>query len=124
MWLLLYGRQAVQHKLKKGLKMQFLCLYTFFDLTDSLTTILVEHINAFCMNLSYSPKDQSLKFSRKNIENWRSWKMTFFWFLVPGYWGFQNFCFLFFPNENQGGFHMRYHLFLHYGWFFRIIEKT
>ena len=35
-------------------------------------------------------------------------------------------CFLFFPNENQLGFHMRYHLFLHYLWngFFRILEKT
>ena len=25
--------------------------------------------------------------------------------------------FFFFPNENQRAFHMRYHLFLHYGWF-------
>ena len=33
------------------------------------------------------------------------------------------FCMFLNPNENQLGFHMRYHLFLHYG-FFRIWEKT
>ena len=32
------------------------------------------YINALHINLSYSPKDQSLKFLQKNIENWRSWK--------------------------------------------------
>ena len=29
----------------------------------------------------------------------------------------------FFPNENQLGFHMRYHLFLHYGWFLQNLGK-
>ena len=38
-------------------------------------------------------------------------------------------CFLvnqiddFFSNENQLGFHMRYHLFLHYGWFLQNLGK-
>ena len=43
--------------------------------------------------------------------------MTFFWFL--GFVGFQKKN----PNENQLGFHMRYHLFLHYGWFLLNLEK-
>ena len=39
-WLNLYGHQTVQRKLKKGLKMHFLCFQPFFELTsDSLTTI-------------------------------------------------------------------------------------
>ena len=37
--------------------------------------------------------------------------------LVICYWVFQKKMVLFFPNENQRAFHMRYHLFLHYGWF-------
>ena len=39
--------------------------------------------------------------------------LIFFWFLVI----------VFFPNENQLGFHIRYHLFLHYGWFLQNLEK-
>ena len=49
--------------------------------------------------------------------------MTFFWYLVFGYWVFQKKYFFLFPNENYIGFHMRYHLFLHYGWFLQNIEK-
>ena len=36
---------------------------------------------------------------------------------------FKKVFFLFFPNKNQLGFHMRYHLFLHYGWFLPNLEK-
>ena len=39
--------------------------------------------------LFYQPKDQSMKFSWKNIENWRSWKMRFFW-VSPSGWSGQN----------------------------------
>ena len=42
-----------------------------------------------------------------------------FFCFVFCYWVFQKKMFLFFPNENQRAFHMRYHLFLH-----RILEKT
>ena len=45
----------------------------------------LNHINPLRINLSYLPKDQSVKFLRKNIEDWRSWKMTFFWFLIIGF---------------------------------------
>ena len=47
--------------------------------------------------------------------------MTFFWFLVIGF--FKKRFVLFFPNENQLGFHMRYHLFLHYKWFLQNLGK-
>ena len=64
-----------------------------------------------------------MKFSEKNIENWRSWKMTFF---LGGHFEF------FFSkkkkkllqfNEKTKGFHMRYHLFLHYECFFQNLVK-
>ena len=39
----------------------------------------LSQIHAFRINLSYKPKDQSLTFWWKNIENWRFWKSQFFW---------------------------------------------
>ena len=42
-------------------------------------------------------------------------------FLVFGYWVIQK-IFLF-ANENQLGFHMKYHLFLQYGFFLQNFEK-
>ena len=44
-------------------------------------------------------------------------------FLEFGILVFQKKMFLIFPNENQLGFHMRYRLFLHYGWFLQNLEK-
>ena len=64
-----------------------------------------------------------MKFSQKNIENWLSWKMTFF---LSGHFEF------FFSkkkkkiaqfNEKTKGFHMRQRLFMHYGWFLQNLEK-
>ena len=46
--------------------------------------------------------------------------MTFF--LVFDYWVCQMFILLH-PNENQLAFHMRYCLFLNYGWFLQNVEK-
>ena len=70
------------HYYNPRVKKHFLCFHLFFELiSDNLTTIKVErlsHINALCINLSYSLKDQSLKFLQKSIENWRSWKSQFF----------------------------------------------
>ena len=31
------------------------------------------------VHIGWATKDQFMKFSGKNIENWRSWKMRFFW---------------------------------------------
>ena len=78
----------------------------------------LSHINALCINLSYLPKDQSLKFSQKILGIGRSGKWQF---LVFGY------CFSKkkkIPNENQLSFHMRYHLFPHYGWFLQNVWKN
>jgi hypothetical protein len=66
----------------------------------------------------------------------RSWKMTLFWFLVIGF--FKKECFVFSQwfffwllgfskknlNENHHGFHMRWRLFLQYGWFLQNLEKA
>ena len=41
----------------------------------------MSHIHALRINLSYKPKDQSLKFWQKNNENWQFWKSFFFVFL-------------------------------------------
>ena len=51
MWLNLYGHQAVQRELQKGLKTQEMHFYPFFELTSDIA---------------------------KNIENWESWKSQFF----------------------------------------------
>jgi hypothetical protein len=59
-----------------------------------------------------------MKFSWKNIENWQSWKMRFFW---VGHFDF--FFFLLHLNEDKQPVHMRYHLFLHYGWFLQNLGK-
>ena len=45
----------------------------------------LSHTNALRINQFYQPKDQSMKFSWKNIENWRSPENDFclvFWFSV------------------------------------------
>jgi hypothetical protein len=67
----------------------------------------LSHINALQINQFYTSKDQSQKFSRKNIENWQSPENDFclvFSFLVFGYWVVQKILFLFFLNEkHQGG---------------------
>ena len=39
----------------------------------------LSYINTLCINQSYLPKDQSMKFSQTIFENWRFWKTQFFW---------------------------------------------
>ena len=65
-----------------------------------------------------------MKISWKNIENWQSWKMRFFW---GGHFEFfksaiLNFFFASYQWKTQP-IYMRYHFFLHYGWFFQILGK-
>ena len=102
-----------------------------------------------------------MKFSQKNFENWRFWKMHFFWvghfdfffqkknffcliltkarnFRKKKYWevvelennvfwvGHFDFFFqkkMFISMKINFVFHMRYHLFLHYGWFLQNLVK-
>ena len=107
------------------------CIFCVFRLFLSLCRTAsrpyrLSHTNALRINQFYTSKDQSQKFSRKNIENWRSPENDLlfrFWFLVFGYWVVQKKFFLFFLNEKTKGFHMRQHLFLHYGWFLQNLEK-
>ena len=73
MWLNLYGCETGK-KCIFGVFRPILILYRTASRPYTLS-----HINALRINQSYQPKDQSMKFSWKNIENWRSWKMRFFW---------------------------------------------
>ena len=63
-----------------------------------------------------------MKFSWKNIKNWRSWKISFFnqpfWFFFSK----KKKKMLHF-NKNKQPVQMRYHFFLHYGWFFQNLGK-
>jgi hypothetical protein len=78
MWLNLYGRPAVWRKLKKGQKIQKIHFNSKLSLRRTVWwPNRFSHINTLCINLLYLPKDQSLKFSRKKIENWGSWKSQF-----------------------------------------------
>ena len=76
----------------------------------------LSHIHAHHINLSYKSKDQSLKFWRKKIENWRFWKSQFLWvghydfFFIPikirhKLWGrmdgTQSLWLLWFPAKNN-----------------------
>ena len=92
MWLNLYGCQAICCKLKKGVKAQKMHFYAFFDLgRTTWWPYRLSLIDAFSINISYSPNNQSLKFLWKNIENWWSWKsQVLFWFFFSGP---LNFCF-------------------------------
>jgi hypothetical protein len=57
------------------------------------------------------------KISWKSNENWRSWKMRFFEAAILNY---------FFQKKKKNcviSNHMRYHFFLHYGWFLQNLGK-
>ena len=98
---MLYSCQAVQCKLKKGVKTQEMHFYPYFQLTlDSLTIILVEPYHCPLHQFFYLPKDQSLNFLQKNIEIWRSWKITFCFVFCSffGYWVFQKIHIYFFSR--------------------------
>jgi hypothetical protein len=84
-------------KAKKNQKCIFCLFFSFFR--TATRTYRLSHINALRINQFYTCKDQSQKFSGKNIENWRSPENDFclvFWFLVFGYWVVQKkICFVF-----------------------------
>jgi hypothetical protein len=90
MWLNLYGRQAVRCKLKKGVKTQKMHFYPFFELTsDCLTTIQVKPHRCPLHQLILITQGPIPEISRKNIENWRSPKMTLFFVFCFWLLGFQ-----------------------------------
>ena len=67
MWLNLYGREAVRHKLKNGLKTQKIhFLPVIYLMLDSLTAIKVEPHQS--IQLIQGPIHENFT---KNVENWR-----------------------------------------------------
>ena len=79
---------------KTGKKCLFWVFRPFLSLCRTASwPYRLSHINALHINQFYWPKNQSMKFSQKNIENWRSWKTQFFW--VGDFFFFSKY---FFPN--------------------------
>ena len=129
---LIYGCDAVLHKLNNRQKRNFLVFSGYFwayvgQPQDHIGRL--SHINTFC--IIWWAKDQSMNISWKNIKNWQSWKMSS---LSQPFWFF--FCFtltsaillllllfLLYLNEKKQPIHMRYHLFLHYGRFLQNVGK-
>ena len=104
---------------KTGQKCIFGVFRPFLNFCRTVSrTYRLSHINALQVNQFYLPKDQSMKFWSKSIENWRSWKMTFCF--VFGYWVFQKKNFLCLSMKRLWGI-------IHFctmDGFFRILEKT
>ena len=68
----------ISSKMAKKHKKWIFCLFLSLCWTAS-PPYRLSPINALRIIQFYKPKDQSMRFSQKNIENWQSWKMTFFW---------------------------------------------
>ena len=56
------------------------CIFSlFYSLCrTSSRPYTLNQINALRIMQTYEPKDESVKFSRKNFENWQFWKMAIF----------------------------------------------
>ena len=100
-------------------KKRFFCVFRLFlslcrtaSRPYRLSHIIVLRINQF-----YKPKDQSMKFSWKYMENWWSWKMSFFW---VGH--FEFFCFILMKTSSPFIWGIIY--FYNMDGSFRILEKT
>ena len=109
------------------------CIFCVFRLFLSLHRTAsgpyrLSHTNALRINQSYTSKDQSQKFSRKNIENWRSPENDFclvFSFLVFGYWVVQKkICFVFSQWKTPRRFIWGSVYFCTMDGFFRILKKA
>ena len=87
MWFNLYGCQTVRCNVKNRLKMHFCSAYFWSYIRHPDHHIpRLNHIVALHINLTYLPKNQSLKFSYKNIENWWIRKTQFLFqvfFFIP-----------------------------------------
>ena len=84
----LYGCEAVRHiSSETGKRCIFCGFRQFLSLCRTASQpYRLSHTNALRINEYYQPKDRSMKFSQKNIENWQFWKTQFFWvghFLLP-----------------------------------------
>ena len=111
-WLNLYGREAVRHKLKNRQKTSFLflgCLWAYVgqphDHIGWATPMPFASIN------STNQRTNPWNFREIILRIGRAGKWDFFYLY-------------FFSNENNLGFHMRYHFFCTMNSFFRILENT
>ena len=60
---------------KTGKKCIFCAFGLFLPLCQTVSQpYRLSYINGLSINQSYQPKDRSVTFSRKNLENWRFWK--------------------------------------------------
>ena len=124
-WLNLYGREVVRCKLKNSLKTKKCTFCLFLSLCGTASQpYRLSHTNALCINQSYQPKDKFIIFLKKNIENWRSLKASFF--LVGHFDLFfkKNFLFCFFPMKTNLAFISGIIFLCTMDGFFRILEKT
>ena len=105
LWLNLYGCEAVRRKLKNRQKVHFFVFRLFLSLHRTTSRpYRLSHTKALRIDQSYTSKDQSQKFSRKNIENWRSPENDIlfrFWFLVIGLFK-KKILFCFFNAKTKG----------------------
>ena len=98
-------------------------LYSTHEQTCTYTVMcILVRIKSFSRFWRNLPRTNPWNFREKywemaELENDILFLFLFFCFLVIGIFK----CL--FPNKNQLCFHMRYHLFLHYGWFLQNLEK-
>ena len=89
-WLNLYGCEAVRLKPKNSQKTPktfFACFWAYVRQPHSHISWAIPM--PFASINSTNQRTNPWNFQKKNIENWRSWKMTFWgFFLVFGYWIF------------------------------------
>ena len=90
---------------------------------DNLKPYRLSHVNALCINQFYQPKNQSMKFSQKILRiggagEWPLFRRPFLFFFFK-----KKKKKMYHLNENKQPAHMRYHLFLHYGWFLQNLGK-
>ena len=123
-WLNLYGFEAVRHKLKNRQKMRFLFLWCFWAYVGQSHNHISWAIPMpFASINSTNPRTNPWNFIEKILRIGRAWKWGIFEaailnFLSQPFW-------IFFASSlwKIQPFYMRYHFFLHYGWFFQNLGK-
>ena len=124
-WLYLYGHEAVRRKLKNSLKMQknalFACFWAYLgqphDHIGWAKPMLVASIN------STNQRTNPWNFREKILRIGGAGKWVFF---SRPFWIFFSKKYIYvyiFSNENNLGFHIWYHFFLHYGCFLQNLGK-